>query len=73
MNRVDFIRVHAGFAWDIYCSAWLTLPVWKVRDRGFELHSGLQVSKKENVSSPLTRNVLLLLLFVLWGTSVTKW
>ena len=25
---------------------WLKLPAWKVRDRGFEHHSGLQVSKK---------------------------
>ena len=31
------------------------IPAWKVGDRGFEPHSGLQVSKKQNVSSPLTR------------------
>ena len=30
------------------------LPAWKVRDRGFEAHSGLQVSKKQSVSCPLT-------------------
>ena len=24
---------------------WLKLPAWKVGDRGFEPHSGLQVSK----------------------------
>ena len=30
------------------------LPAWKVGDRGFEPHSGFQVSKKQNVSSPLT-------------------
>ena len=46
---------------------WLKLPAWKVRDRGFEPHSGLQVSKKQNVSSPLTHNDL-----ILWGTSVTE-
>ena len=34
---------------------WLDLPAWKVGDRGFELRSDIQVSKKENVSSPLTR------------------
>ena len=34
---------------------WLKLPAWEVRDRGFEPHSGLQVSKTQNVSSPLTR------------------
>ena len=34
---------------------WLKLLAWKVRDRGFEPHSGLQVSKKQNVSSTLTR------------------
>ena len=27
---------------------WLNLPAWKVRDLGFEPHSGLQVSKKQN-------------------------
>ena len=36
---------------------WLKLPAWKVRYRGFEPNSGLQVSKKQNVSSPLTRKV----------------
>ena len=46
---------------------WLNLPAWKVGDHGFEPHSGLQVSKKQNVSSPLTRKYLLL-----WGTSVTE-
>ena len=35
------------------CSAvWSKLPAWKV---GFEPHSGLQVSKKQNNSSPLAR------------------
>ena len=34
---------------------WLKLPAWEVGDRGFEPHSGLQVSKKQNVSSLLTR------------------
>ena len=34
---------------------WLKLPAWKVRDRGFEPRSGIQVSKKEIVSSLLTR------------------
>ena len=31
---------------------WLQLLAWKVGDRGFEPHSGLQVSKKQNVSPP---------------------
>ena len=35
--------------------AMLKLPAWKVVDRRFEPHSGLQVSIKQNVSSPLTR------------------
>ena len=43
---------------------WLKLPAWKVGDRGFEPHFGLQVSKKQNVSSPLTRKNS-----ILWGTS----
>ena len=34
---------------------WLKVPAWKIGDRRLELHSGLQVSKKQNVSSPLTR------------------
>ena len=33
---------------------WLKPPAWKVGDRGFEPHSGLQVSK--NVTSSLARN-----------------
>ena len=41
---------------------WLKLPAWKVG----EPLSGIQVSKKHNVSSPLTRNDSLL-----WGSSVT--
>ena len=34
---------------------WLNLPAWKVRDRGFEPHSGILVSMEQNVSSLLTR------------------
>ena len=34
---------------------WLKLPAWKVADGGVEPHSGLLVSKKQNVFSPLTR------------------
>ena len=33
---------------------WLKLPAWKVRDRGFEPHSGFHILKNKNVSSPLT-------------------
>ena len=40
---------------------------WKVGDRGLAPHSGRQVSKKQNVSSPLTPNDS-----ILWGTSGTK-
>ena len=42
------------------------LPSWKGGDRGFETRSGIQLSKKQNVSSLLTRDDLLL-----WGPSVT--
>ena len=45
----------------------LELPAWKVGDRGFETHTGILVSKKQNVSFPLTREDL-----ILWGTSVTN-
>ena len=41
---------------------WLKLPAWKVGDRGFEPPSRLQVSKKRNVYSPLTRKDA-----ILWG------
>ena len=44
---------------------WLKLPFWKVRDRG--LVPRIQVSKKQSVSSPLTRKDS-----VLWGASVTE-
>ena len=33
----------------------LKLPTWKVRDRGLDPRSGIQVPKKQNVSSLLTR------------------
>ena len=36
------------------------MPAWKVRDRGFEPHSGIQVSMKHKFSSPLTRKDSLL-------------
>ena len=45
----------------------LQLPAWKVGDRGFEPHSGLQVSKKQNLSFPLTRKDT-----ILWGASMTE-
>ena len=34
---------------------WLKLPAWKVGDRGFELRSGIQIPKKQNISSLLIR------------------
>ena len=34
---------------------WLMLPDLKIGDRGFKPHSGFQISKKQNVSSPFTR------------------
>ena len=46
---------------------WLKLPAWKVGDRGLESHSDLQISKKQNVSSPLTCNDS-----ILWGAFVTE-
>ena len=52
--------------WVPWCRGY-KLPAWKVGNRGFEPYSDLQVSKKQNVSSPLTRNDLILL-----GTSVTE-
>ena len=45
----------------------LKQPAWKVGDSGFEPLYGLQVSKKQNVSSPLTREDS-----ILSGASVTK-
>ena len=46
---------------------WLKLSAWKVGDRGFEPRSGIQVSKKQNVRSLLTRKNS-----ILWGASVTE-
>ena len=34
---------------------WLKLPNRTVEDRGFETRFGIQVSKKQNISSPLIR------------------
>ena len=46
---------------------WLKVPAWKVGNRGYEPHPGLQVSKKPIFSSPLTRKDS-----ILWGASVTE-
>ena len=46
---------------------WLKLPAWKVRDRELVPCSGIQVSKKQNVSSTLTRKRA-----ILWGDSVIE-
>ena len=46
---------------------WLKLPAWKVGGRGFEPHFDPEVSKKQNVYSPLTREDS-----ILWGASVTE-
>ena len=46
---------------------WLKLPARKFGDRGFKPNSALQVSKKQNVSSPLTRKDP-----ILCGASVTE-
>ena len=46
---------------------WLKLHAWKIGDCGFETRSGIQVSKKQNVSSPLTRKDL-----ILWAASVIE-
>ena len=43
------------------------LPAWKVGDREFVPHSGIQVTKKQNVSSPQMREDSLL-----WGASATE-
>ena len=45
----------------------LKLPAWKFDDRVFEPHSGLQYSKKQNVSYPLTRKDV-----IFWRASVTE-
>ena len=39
---------------------WLKVPAWKVRDCAFEHRSSIQVSKKQNVSSLLTRKYSIL-------------
>ena len=44
---------------------WLKLPALKVGDR--DPQSGLQVSKKQNAPSPLTRKDL-----ILWGASMIE-
>ena len=46
---------------------WLKLPASKVGDFGFKPRSGIQVSKKQNVSSPLTGKDS-----ILWGASVPE-
>ena len=46
---------------------WLKLSAWKVGDRGFEPHYGLQVSEKQNVSFSLIRDDS-----ILWRTFMTE-
>ena len=45
----------------------LKQPTWKIGYREFDPRSGVQVSKKQNVSSLLTRKYLFL-----WGASLTE-
>ena len=44
----------------------LKLPAWKIGVAGSHTRSGIQVLKKQNVSSPLTRKDS-----IVWGASVT--
>ena len=50
-----------------YMVQWLKLHAEKVGKRGIEPCSGIQVSKKQNVSSPLTHKDA-----ILWGAYVTE-
>ena len=51
LDFVNFIFTHmAGVL-----TLWLKLPAWEVGNRGFELRSGIQVLKKQNVPSLLNR------------------
>ena len=61
-----------GITWNAISRAaalvqWLNLHAWKVGDCGFKPLSGIHISKKHNVSYPLTRNDS-----ILWGASVTE-
>ena len=47
-------RLSALLLWARALVQWLKMFAWKVGYHGFEPHSGLQVSKEQNVSSPLT-------------------
>ena len=54
----DYVKLGCKHRWSPRTGVmveWLKLPAWKVGDRGLEPRSGIQVSKKQNVSSPLTR------------------
>ena len=72
-NRWMVWLIQQGLAWRPRCvktcfqEDGLKLPVWKVGDRGTGPRSGIQVSKKQNVSYPLTREDS-----ILWGASVTE-
>ena len=54
-------------AWAGALDQWLKLPAWKISVREFEPYAVLQVSKIQNVSSPLTRKDS-----ILWGAFVTE-
>ena len=59
--RIHHVHDNGALVW------WLKLPAWKIRDRGFEPHSAIHVSKKKKVSSPLNPKDS-----ILWGASVTE-
>ena len=67
-SMISVVHVHlVVHARRVALVQWLKLPAWKVGNRGFEPHSGVQVSKKQNVSFMLTHKDL-----ILWGASVTE-
>ena len=55
-NMFEVLYICCFFAGDLV--QWLKLPAWKVGDRRFVSHFGIQVSKKQHVSSLLTRTRL---------------
>ena len=64
MFEIEYVVYWAWWAGAL--EPWLKLPAWKVEGLGFELHSGLQILKKQNASSPFTRNDS-----ILWRASMT--
>ena len=51
----EYVKITNLECFEQFRMQWLKLPAWEVGDCWFKPGSGIQILKKQNVSSPLTR------------------